>query len=302
MPKKRRKRVAKKGYPLRGIIFLGLFLLIGGIVLLKVLPKPEEPAKPHYQKKSKEALRPTRVTPPKKELSPLPQPLPAIAPARVAIVIDDLGRNKPIVQSLLEIDFPITFSILPSLPYSVTTAQLAKGHYREVLLHLPMEPHSYLKDKKDPDILLTSMDEETLTTKTKAYIEQIPNIIGVNNHMGSKFTENQAKMRPILKVLKEKGLFFVDSRTSKDSVAFKLAKELGLKANQRHIFLDNNQTEEAIIKQIMELGRLAKSTNGKNGLIAIAHPYPSTISALRKVLPKLRASGVEIVPLSQLVN
>jgi hypothetical protein len=120
--------------------------------------------------------------------------------------------------------------------------------------------------------------------------------------MGSKFTEDPDKIRPVLKVLREKGLIFVDSRTSKDSVAYKLAKEMGLKATQRQIFLDNNQTEEAIIKQIMKLERLTKTEKGRNGVIAIAHPYPSTISALSKALPKLKASGIEIVPVSQLVN
>jgi polysaccharide deacetylase 2 family uncharacterized protein YibQ len=151
-------------------------------------------------------------------------------------------------------------------------------------------------------ILLTDMDEEILANKTRAYLAQIPGAKGVNNHMGSKFTEAPDKIKAVLRVLKEKGLFFIDSRTSKDSVAYKHAKEMGLKAGQRKIFLDNNRAEDAIIKQIMELERLAKSGSKGNGVIAIAHPYPSTLSALRKTLPKLQAAGIEIVPASQLAN
>ena len=302
MAKKKRKRAGSKGRTPRGIIFIGITLLIGGIALLKVLPKPGEHIKPYYQAKPPATLSPTKITPPKKELPPLPPPLPETAPARIAILIDDLGIDEAAAQSLLQMDFPLTLSILPSLPHSLTIARLAKKHHREVLLHLPMEPHGYSRNKLYPDILLTDMDEQTLLKKTRACLEQIPDIIGVNNHMGSKFTEYPDKMRPVLKVLKEQGLFFIDSRTSKDSVAYRLAKEMGLRANQRQIFLDNNQTEEAIIKQIMALGRLAKSTNGRKGVIAIAHPHPSTISALSKTLPKLKTSGIEIVPVSYLLD
>jgi polysaccharide deacetylase 2 family uncharacterized protein YibQ len=302
MAKKRPKRAARKRPAPRRIILTGLVLLVGGIVLLKVYPKPTDPIKPRHQTKTLASPVPPKPRPIIKKLPPLPPPLPEIPSTRVAILIDDLGGDEPTAYDFLQINFPLTLSILPSQPHSTAIAQLAKKYQREVLLHLPMEPHGYFKDRMPPHILLTEMNEELLANKTRAYLEQIPGVIGVNNHMGSKFTETPDKIKPVLRVLKEKGLFFIDSRTSKDSVAYKYAKEMGLKAGKRKIFLDNNRAEDAIIKQLMELERLAKNEKEGNGVIAIAHPYPSTLSALRKTLPKLQAMGIEVVPVSKLVN
>jgi hypothetical protein len=292
MARKKRKKPSATIF-----IIIGIVLLVAGIVVLKLLPQPTKPFQrlPVAKKLIPQTLsKIPKIKRPRPSLPKLPHP-------RVAILIDDLGWNIAIAQSLIQMDFPLTFSILPSLPYSIRIAELAANHHREVLLHLPMEPYGYTNTQKDQEVLLTTMEREVLEKITRTYLEKVPHIIGVNNHMGSKFTENPEKMKIILQILGEKGLFFIDSRTSKNSVGYQTAKELGLKAGQRKIFLDNQPTEDYIIQQLTKLEKLARE-DLNNGIIAIAHPHPSTIAALGKVLPKLKASGIEIVPVSELIN
>lgn len=218
---------------------------------------------------------------------------------KVAIIIDDLGYNNANAQELLKIDAPLTFSFFPQGPYSKSLAQKAHTMGRDVMLHLPMEPYEYPQKNPGNGALLLAMDNEELLKKLGADIGSVPFIKGVNNHMGSKFTEDKEKMRVILNELEKRGLFFLDSRTSKNTVGYSVAKEMGLKAVERNIFLDNNQDVKSINSQIYKLARLAIKDGSAVG---IGHPYPSTIEALKQMIPELKAKGIEVVPVSQLVK
>lgn len=219
---------------------------------------------------------------------------------RVSIVIDDLGKNYTIFKKLLAMNTPFTYSILPFQPYSTKIANEAHQQNREVILHLPLEPWDSLNNGIVNGTLLTSMERDQLLAQLERSINAVPHISGVGNHMGSKFTEDQDKMEIVLKKIQEKGLYFLDSRTTKKTVGYKLAKEMKIKTAERDLFLDNSKDPLAIEKQLKKLPFLAKKNGGY--AIAIGHPYPSTIDVLKKAIPFLKEQGVTIVPLSQLVK
>ena len=218
---------------------------------------------------------------------------------RVAIIIDDLGWNKESADALLNIDAPICFAILPHLPFSKIIADEAGLKHRDVLLHLPMEPYGY--PHKDPGIkpLTDDMNKNDIEALIKDYISEIPHIVGINNHMGSKFTENERGMRYVMEILKDKNLFFIDSFTTPKSLAYQTAKTLGVKTARRQVFLDNEEDEEYIKGQIEKLIIIAQRDNFA---IGIGHPHPQTINVLQKMVPLMKEKGIEIVPVSELVN
>ena len=218
---------------------------------------------------------------------------------RVAIIIDDLGWNKESADALLNIEAPISFAILPHLPFSKIIADEAGLKHRDVLLHLPMEPYGY--PNKDPGIkpLTDDMNKNDIEALMKDYISEIPHIVGMNNHMGSKFTENERGMRYVMEILKDKNLFFVDSFTTPKSLAYQTAKALGVKTARRQVFLDNEEDEEYIKGQIEKLIAFARKDNSA---IGIGHPHPQTINVLQKMVPVMKENGIEIVPVSELVN
>ena len=218
---------------------------------------------------------------------------------KVAIVIDDLGVKNHISQELLHWDLPITFSILPFTPYAKAIAIEAHRKGKEVILHLPMEPHGYPKIQPGEGALFQEMDKETLLRQLSEDIEAIPYIKGVNNHMGSRLMEDSEKMEIILSELKKRGLYFLDSRTTPQTVGFRTAQSLGLKATERTVFLDNSSNEEDVKKQLEELAQISLST-GK--AVGIGHPHPSTIKSLKEMIPKLQERGIDIVPLSSVMK
>ena len=218
---------------------------------------------------------------------------------KVAIIIDDLGYNNGNAEELLKIDAPLTFSIFPHGPYSKSLAQKAHTMGRDVMLHLPMEPYEYPQKNPGNGALLLDMDNEKLLKKLEANIRSVPFIKGVNNHMGSKFTEDKQKMRVILNELEKRDLFFLDSRTSKNTVGYSIAKEMGIKVAERNIFLDNDQDLKSINAQIYKLAKLSLKIGSA---IGIGHPHPATIKALEQMIPELKAKGIEVVPVSQLVK
>ncbi len=144
------------------------------------------------------------------------------------------------------------------------------------------------------------MKSDQLLAQLERNIDSVPHIVGISNHMGSKFTEDQDKMEMALKKIKEKGFYFLDSRTTKKTVGYLLAKEMNIKTAERDLFIDNSRDLLSIEKQLKKLPLIAKKNGGY--AIAIGHPYPSTIDVLKKTIPFLKEQGITIVPLSQLVN
>lgn len=218
---------------------------------------------------------------------------------KVAIIIDDLGYDLDFAEKLLQLDAPISFSILPELRYSKQIAARAKELNHDVLLHLPMEPNDYPSKNPGPGALLSRMSLRELEEQLLKNLDAIPYLGGINNHMGSKLTEDEKIMSLVMEKIKSRGLFFLDSRTSPKTVAYKIAREYSIKAAERNIFLDNNGDVEMISEQIIKLGEIAM----ENGFaIGIGHPYHNTLLALQQTIPKLKERGIKIAPISQLVN
>lgn len=233
-----------------------------------------------------EPVAPHHITPPRR-------------PSLVAIVIDDLGWDLHAAQALLDLDIPLSFAILPQTPHQLYIAREAQRRGRDILLHLPMEPHGYPHVDPGQHALLSHMNAHELVAHIEAAMQVLPAAIGVNNHMGSRLTENYEAMRVLMRQLKQHNLFFLDSRTSLSSLAYRAAREIGIRAGQRHVFLDNDVGPGKITQQLYHLASLADTYGSA---IGIGHPYPETLQALQQTLPALRRSGVEIVPVSHLVD
>ena len=217
---------------------------------------------------------------------------------KVAIIIDDLGYQQEIAERILNLKFPITISVLPFLSDSQLVAKMAKEKGMTVLLHLPMEPHNS-NVNPGKGAIFSTMNEEEIRNKMLANLLEFPEADGVNNHMGSKITENIEIMMIVLDEIKRRDIFFIDSMTSPDSVGYKLSKELGIKTAFRSVFLDNEQDVDYIRNQVSLLKEFA-IRNGS--AIAIGHPYCNTIDVLNELDITLEAEGVEIVKLEELLE
>lgn len=254
--------------------------------------EPRPPARPVEQ-------RPVvpDAPPPAAPAAPGPAPIRAAGGARVAIVIDDLGRSVADVENLAELGIPLSYGVLP---FETRTAEVIDELNRrgaEVLCHLPMEPSN--DADPGPGALTGDMSAGKLRRGTRSAVAATRGAVGVNNHMGSGLTANGRKMRPILEEVAALGLFFLDSRTSSETVGYSLALELGVPAAERQVFLDPDAEAETITLQFRRLLDLARRDGAA---IGIGHPHPVTVEVLRRELPAALAAGYEFVPVSFLVN
>jgi uncharacterized protein len=235
---------------------------------------------------------------------PPPVPAPRGVPApgqhgRVAIIVDDLGRGTHAARQLLAIGQPLTFAVLPGEAHAAKVAELAHAAGIEVILHAPMEPQGFPVIDPGEDALLVGQTDAQLREQLLALLRRVPHAAGANNHMGSRFTEDERAMAVVMAVLQERGLFFVDSLTTSRSVGAGAAAAAGVSLARREVFLDNITEVDAIVK---ELRQLAKKARRNGGAVGICHPYPETLQALRQELPRLAAEGIEFVPVSALVK
>lgn len=237
---------------------------------------------------------------PEKEVGRAPlAPAPENNLHRIAIIIDDVGYSLEVARRFIDMEEPLSFAILPYAPYSKQIAALAKERGKEVLLHVPMEPEDYPETHPGPGALLVDMTQREIISTLDKDLALIPQAVGVNNHMGSRFTADRRAMETVVKRLKERGLFYVDSFTAPDTVAYRVAKEAGLKTARRTVFLDNVKEAQAIVGNVTLLAEKAK---GADGLVAIGHAHPATYEALQQTLSRLQQDGVRIVPVSELVK
>lgn len=221
---------------------------------------------------------------------------------RISIIVDDIGISKKVVDNLIDISNNLTFAILPNRPFSLYAAQQAKKNNLEILLHQPMEPRidsGYTADDAGDGVLLVGQTKEDIIKTLDRNLSSVPNVVGVNNHMGSKFTQNDELMRLVLTRLKEKNLVFVDSLTTSRSKGYIIAKELGMKTARRDIFLDDKKKGKDYIRgQFRKLVRKAKK---KGYSVGICHTYPQTIEVMREELGNI-SEEVDIIPISKLVQ
>ncbi|WP_367360215.1 divergent polysaccharide deacetylase family protein [Syntrophus buswellii] len=267
------------------------------------------PGKHAPMKQEGSGKAPPVVQEPREKGTPAPSPEPEkrkpasqerLSGLQVAILIDDIGFDLSSVKNLLKIEAPISFAILPHRPHSVAAAEMIHKAGRDILLHLPMEPHAYPKEKPGPGALFTAMNHDELKKVLTRNLDSVPHISGVNNHMGSLFTEDEEKMVVVMKELKGRGLFFIDSRTTAESKAAPASREVGVPFAARQIFIDNGQDYRATRRILLDV--LSSSKGSHRGLVLIGHPYAGTIAALEKVVPEWKSRGVLIVPVSHMVQ
>ncbi|MBD1399518.1 divergent polysaccharide deacetylase family protein [Pelovirga terrestris] len=228
-----------------------------------------------------------------------PAPVDRAQRSRIAIIIDDLGPSLTTLRQFLDLGLPLTPSILPGSDRAGASAELLRKAGREYLIHVPMEPRSYPQTNPGADALLLQHSEVDIRRWMQHYRDQVPGAVGMNNHMGSRFTEYAEPMQIVLDELKRQDLFFVDSVTISSSVAFAEARRMGLKTAARDIFLDNEENVDYIRRQLRKMVQLAKK---QPEVIAIAHPYPETLEALRLEKDWLLSQPIDFVPASRLVK
>lgn len=218
---------------------------------------------------------------------------------RVAIVIDDLGEDLEAARKLLELPYPLTFSVLPDLPYSARTAEEAHRRGRQVMLHLPMQPQPGAPAPPGPGEIRVGMTNQEVARIVAADLGSVPHARGVNNHMGSRATADPVLMAAVMQVLAGRRLFFVDSRTTTETAALKAARRMGVPSFFRSVFLDDTETVPYSLGQMRQLRRVAEQ---QGVALAIGHPHPSTIAALAQFLPELERNDIQLVPASELVR
>jgi polysaccharide deacetylase 2 family uncharacterized protein YibQ len=217
--------------------------------------------------------------------------------AKLAIIIDDLGNDREAAETLFQLPFPLTVSVLPHLPHSSEISEEASRRGYQVMLHIPIEAPA---DAKSETIeLYSGMTAEQVTRVIQQMLETVPQAQGANNHQGSVGTSDTALMNAIMPALHDRDLFFVDSRTSATTVAYAAARHAHVPTASRDVFLDDIEEIPAIHRQLELAVRDAKL---RGSAIAIGHPYPVTLRALAEFLPKLQHEGVTLVFASQTVH
>lgn len=294
------------------LFLLGLLVGAGALYLFRQGSPPEKletvreevPAS-RTSKTAEPRETPDRPKPASDHVEPASAPVTTIVPApegpvrgvRVALVIDDLGTAVEELRPLLGLGVPVSYSVLPYQEQTPEVVAELRKRGAEILLHMPMEPKN--GENPGPGALLGGMSDAEIEDKTVAALRAVPGAVGVNNHMGSKLSEEEGPMAAVLRVLAGRGLFFLDSRTSAETVGYKLARELGIPAAERQVFLDGDPTPQAIEAQFQRLLDLAR-THG--AAIAIGHPHPETLAALEREVPRAKAEGYEFVPVSYLLT
>lgn len=292
------------------LILLTTVVILGALIARRLVPPPSSsshasvPPARHYAVPQADKsdtptyeIFPKQSTTPRKPLKKL-RPLPEYQQPLVAIIVDDIGYDRRIAQQLLELDAPLTFSMLPHGPFNRTILAKTQAKGLEIMLHLPMEPNEFPKVNPGPGALLNDMSADDLIAQLVEDIDSLPGIVGVNNHMGSRISASPERMRQIFSILKSKNLFYIDSRTTAETVAKSSAQVLQLPFAERDIFIDHLEDPDFIHSQ---LEKLIDRSRSQGYAVGIAHPHPVTVDQLKAFLPRLKAE-VTLVPASVLVN
>lgn len=230
-------------------------------------------------------------------------PLPAAGPVRnappvISIIIDDIGDRLRDGQRAVELPWPVSVSFLPHTPFAPRLAQRAAVLKKEVLMHLPMQAEN--GKALGPGGLTESMQREEFLATLRDNLASIPHVRGVNNHMGSLLTRRLQYMHWVMDVLRERpGTYFVDSRTTRFSVALETAKQRGIDATTRDLFLDHHQDADFIHHQF---DLLLSKAREKGAMLAIGHPTALTLGILEQRLPELQQQGFVLVPVSRYIT
>ncbi|MBI1261793.1 MAG: divergent polysaccharide deacetylase family protein [Rhizobiales bacterium] len=280
----------------------GSFLLVFFVGRLMIAPETARPLASHevagLLRPTDTTQPPARATPGKDETGPhVPPPVMAGAKPMIAIVIDDMGPNHPETRRALALPAAITFSFLPYAPHVARLADEARSKGHEILVHVPMQP---LGDADPgPHALKVAETPGAIERDLAWNLSQFQGYVGINNHMGSRFTQDGDAMAVVAAVLKKRGLLFLDSKTIAGSKAADVARAAGLQVLSRDVFLDHDEDGAQVALELDKLEHLAR----KNGAaIAIGHPHAQTLELLEKWIPEAQARGFLLVPLTRLLE
>lgn len=219
------------------------------------------------------------------------------SPYYIALIIDDIGYSGPLGERAIALSGAITYAVLPHTPFGTELAELAHSHSKEVMLHAPMSNLAH--QPLGPGALTDQLNQEDFIATLKGNIDAVPHLQGINNHMGSELTGMQTQMQWVMDVLKERGLYFVDSFTTAQSVAGDAAREQEIPTTTRNVFLDNETTAEDIDR---EFQRLLQTAREKGSAVGIGHPYEETLDYLEKALPALAQENIELISVSAMIR
>lgn len=215
-----------------------------------------------------------------------------------AIIIDDVGHSQSAARPFIEMEHPVALSVLPQRPFSRDLASRAAARGKTILLHLPMEPLGYPRTDPGPGAVLLSQSGEQIRQVLEDDMADLPWITGINNHMGSKATTDDRVMGDVLRLIEEKGLFFIDSRTTPETVALQMARAMGIPSARRDVFLDNELDPRAIDARTDELLDLAEK---RGWAIGIGHANEETAQALERMAVRASRRNIQWVSLESLI-
>jgi len=306
--KRRKKRKPTHYNLLKGFLFLLIFLIFvlalyffQRSISLSPARKTSPYISPHIPS-SRPTSPPTSAFPtpaqPQEEApTSIPSQRPSSSAFRVAIVIDDVGYDIPLLQEFLQLEIPLMISILPNLPNSTKSAQLASQAGREVILHMPMQPERNLP--MDSSFITVDLSSEEIEKRIEKALRSVPGAVGMSNHMGSLATQDRRVMDAVMSALAKHDLFFLDSLTSPKSVACESAKSRGVPCLKRDVFLDNLDDANYVFAQVKKLVAVAKR---KRKAIGIGHLKETTLEGLKLSLSYIEEEKVEVVPISDLLR
>ncbi len=265
-------------------IFLSVLLVVAVTVFIARVFWPKPSPKPRHKPPVKAGV--------------VKKKTPATLPPRMAIILDDWGMNVSLVDDAVAVGRPLTLSVLPHLAHSRDVAEAAHAQKLGVMLHMPMQAKSLKAPREPRTIRIVSTDEEILDYLDQA-LANIPYVEGVNNHQGSAATSDTRVMHTVLRHLKKKDLFFVDSRVIATSVCEKEAEGIGVRFTTRDVFIDNVATVPAVMGQLREAVRIALK---RGRVVVIGHDKKPTLEAIRQMVPEIEKSGVKIVSIKELLQ
>jgi len=219
-------------------------------------------------------------------------------PPRIAIIIDDLGYQLEAGRRAIDLPGPVAYAVLPGTPNGRRLARIAHAEGKEVLLHLPLEPVGH-HGPAEPGALMLDTSRAMFEATFAAAIETVPFAVGVSSHRGSLLTRHPGHMGWLMDEIRQReDLFFIDSYTTHESIALKIAAETGVTATKRDVFLDHERTVDAVVAELERLKTMARE---RGTAVAVGHPFPETLEVLERELPKLREQGFELVTISELI-
>ena len=286
-------------------VILLLLVVLAGVLTHRYLVRELEVSPvPEISPRASVEPKVTRIPPfevfPKEEPAPPSVSSPSIKDKRprVAIILDDVGYDKHIASKFLDLNTALTFAVLPHTPFTGSITKAIRSRGNELMLHLPMEPNEYPKINPGPGALLTSMTPDQLIHQLNANLDAVKGIKGVNNHMGSKMTANSNQLYQIFSELKRRNLYFVDSRSTAQTLGRPSARMFHLPFAERDVFIDHVQTPEFIRNQLKILVQRAFA---QGEALGIMHPTRTTYETFRDQLPALQ-KDVHLVPVSEIVR